>query len=58
MSKAPSCDFNKGKGKGKENLKYVRSDMNNTWKKMEDCNTSNREGITSPSGSSNHTSSN
>ena len=55
-SKTPSCEFDKGKGK--ENVEHIREEMSKTWKKKEDCNTSNGEGITSPNGSSDHTSSN
>ena len=53
---APSCEFNKGKGK--TDIKNVRNEMNKTWKKKEDYSTSSGEEITSPNGSGDHTSSN
>ena len=55
-SKAPSCEFNKGKGKA--DIENVRDEMNKTWKRKEDCSTSSADGITSPNGSGDHTSSN
>ena len=55
-SKAPSCEFDKGKGK--EDVEHIRDDMNKTWKKKDDYSTSNGEGITSPIRSGDHTSSN
>ena len=51
-SKVPSCEFDKGKGK--EDVEHIRGEMNKKWKKKDDCNTSNEEGITSPNGSSDH----
>ena len=54
-SKAPSCEFNKGKEKA--DVEHIRGEMNKIWKKRDDCSTSNG-GITSPNGSSGHTSSN
>ena len=50
------CEFDKGKGK--EDVENDRNEMNKTWKKKGYCNTSNGEGITSPNGSGDHTSSN
>ena len=38
-SKAPSYEFDKGKSK--ENVEYIREEMNKTWKKKDDCSTSN-----------------
>ena len=55
-SKAPSWEFDKDKGK--VDVENVKNEMNKTWKKKDDCNTSNGEGITSPNGSSDHTLSN
>ena len=55
-SKAPSCEFNKGKGKA--DVENVKDEMKKTWKKKDDCNTSNDEGITSANGPPDHTSSN
>ena len=54
-SKEPSCEFNKGKGKA--NIEYVQNEINKTWKRKEDCNTSSREGITLPNGLGDHTTS-
>ena len=53
---APCCEFDKGKGKA--NVEHIRDEMNKTWKKKDDCNTSNGEDITSPNGLGDHTSSN
>ena len=55
-SKAPSCELDKGKGK--VNVEHIRDGMNKTWKKKDDCRTSNGEGITSPNRLGDHTSSN
>ena len=55
-SKAPSCEFDKGKGK--VDVEHIRDEIKKTWKKKDDCNTSNGEGITSPNGLGDHTSSN
>ena len=52
-SKAPSCEFDKGKGK--TSVEHIRDEMNKTWKKKDICSTSNGEGITSPNGSGDHT---
>ena len=54
-SKAPSSEFNQGKEK--VDVEQIRGQMNKTWKKKDECNTSSA-GITSPNGSSDHTSSN
>jgi hypothetical protein len=54
-SKAPSSEYNKEKGK--ENAEQIRGQMNKTWKKKDECGTSSAE-ITSPNGSSGHSSSN
>ena len=48
-SKAPNCEFNKGKCQA--DVEHIKGEMNKTWKKRDGCNTSNREGITSPNGS-------
>ena len=53
-SKAPNYEFDKGKTK----VEHIRSEMNRTWKRKDTKSTSNGEGITSPNGSSGHTSSN
>ena len=53
-SKAPNSKFDKGKIE----FDHIRSEMNKTWKKKDAESTSNGEGITSPNGSSGHTSSN
>ena len=53
-SKAPKSEFDKGKIE----VDNVRNEMNKTWKKKDVCSTSNGEGITSPNGSGDHTSSN
>ena len=55
-SKAPSCEFNKGKGK--TDVEHIRDEMNKTQKKKGFCITSNGEGITLPNGLSDHTLSN
>ena len=55
-SKEPNNEFNKGKGK--VDVEKIRDEMNKTWKRKEDCSTSSVEGITSPNGSDDHTSSN
>ena len=55
-SKAPSSEFNKGKGK--TYVENVRDEMNKTWKRKEDCSTSSSDEITSPNGSGDHTTSN
>ena len=55
-SKAPSCEF--FKGKGKVDVEHIKNDMNKTWKKKDASSTSNGEGITSPNGSGDHTLSN
>ena len=55
-SKELSNEFNKGKGK--VDIENVRDEMNNTWKRKEDCNTLSSYGITSPNGSGDHTTSN
>ena len=44
--------------KGKAEVEHIINDMNKTWKKKDAEGTSNGEGITSPNGSSGHTSSN
>jgi cellular nucleic acid-binding protein len=54
-SKAPSSEFNKGKGK--IDVEEVRGQMNKTWKKKDESNTSSEE-ITPPNRSSGHSSSN
>ena len=54
-SKAPKTE--EDKGKEKIDVEKIRGQMNKTWKKKDECNTSS-EGITSPNGSSDHTSSN
>ena len=51
-SKAPKSKFDKGKTE----VENVRNEMNKTWKKKGTECTSNGEGITSPNGSSGHTS--
>ena len=43
-SKAPSCEFDKGKGK--EDVEHIRDEMKKTWKKKDACNTSNEEETT------------
>ena len=53
-SKAPNSKFDKGKIE----VEHIKSEMNKTWKKKDVENTSNGEGITSPNGSSDHTSTN
>ena len=55
-SKAPSSKFDKGKGE--TDIENIKKKMNKTWKKKDAESTSNGEGITSPNGSSGHTSSN
>ena len=55
-SKEPRNEFNKGKGK--ENVENVRDEMNKAWKRKGDCITSGSDGITSPDGSGDHTTSN
>ena len=45
---APSCEFNKGKGK--EDIENIIDEMNKTWKRNEDCSTSNGEGSLHPMG--------
>ena len=54
-SKAPSCEFDKGKGK--VNVEHIKEEMNKTWKRKDGYNTSNGEGITSPNGLGDHISS-
>ena len=54
-SKAPNSEFDKGKGK--VDVEHIRKKMNKTWKKKDVGSTLNGEGITSPNGSSGHTSS-
>ena len=56
MSEAPSFEFNKGKGKAY--IEFFRDEINKTWKRKEDYCTSSIDEITSPNGSSDHTSSN
>ena len=56
MSKEPSNEFKKGKGKA--NIENVRDEMNKTWKRKEDCKTSSLDGITSNNRSADHTTSN
>ena len=56
MSKALSCDFDKGKGKAY--VEHIIDEMKKTWENKNGCNTSNRVGITSPNRSSGLTSSN
>ena len=48
MSRAPSSEFNKGKGK--VDVENLRDKMNKTWKRKKYYITSNLEGITSPMG--------
>ena len=55
-TKAPSCEFNKGKGM--VDIENFRNEMNNTWKRKEDCSTSSVDGITSSNGPGDHSSSN
>ena len=55
-SKAPCCEFSKGKGK--VDIEHIRDEIKKTWKNKNICRTSNGEGITSPNRSSGHTSSN
>jgi len=40
-SKAPSCEFNKGKGK--VDIENAKNEMNKTWKRNKDYNTSSGE---------------
>ena len=54
-SKAPKSKVNKEKEK--VDVEHIKGEMNKTWKKKDECNSSN-EGITSPNRSSSHTSSN
>ena len=55
-SKADISEFKKGKGK--VDVENVRDEMNKTWKRKEDCNTSSLDGISSPNGLGDHTTSN
>ena len=41
----PSYEFDKGKGKAY--IENVKNEMNKTWRRKEDCNTSSVDGITS-----------
>ena len=54
-SKAPSSEFNQEKTK--VDVECIRGKVNKTWKRNDECITSSAE-ITSPIGSSDHTSSN
>ena len=54
-SKAPKSKVNRGKEK--VDVEHIRGEMNKTWKKKDECISSN-EGITSPNRSSDHTLSN
>jgi hypothetical protein len=54
-SKAPSSEYSQGKAK--VGIEQIRGQMNKTWKKKDECSTSSAE-ITSPNGSSGHSSSN
>ena len=38
-SKAPNCEFEKGKVKA--DVEHIRGEMNKTWKKKDGCSTSN-----------------
>lgn len=54
LSRSPTSSNEFNIGNGKVDAEKVKMQMNKTWKKEEDCNTSNADEVTSSNGSSDH----